>query len=792
VISRNQLAHARVLVEYFQRHHPARPFYLLIVDGVPENVTLGGHVQLLQLSDLPDELVDLACTWDVGDFCAAVKPSLLLLLLERFDEEQVILLDPRMLVFRPLDELCEALAAASMVLVPQILRPLPDPNKRPTDRDILINGAYSDGFLAVRRTEQATAFLRWWQKHLLIGEGIIDREGPVYYPKGMVTARKWLDLVPTLFSEARLLRHASYNVAWWNLHHRLITKDLGAFHVNGLPLATVCFDGFDPLHPEQLTTAAQNRESVVPATPLAELLSRYAVELLSRDYWNVHQLPSDHPYFPNGIFGHLLLRQLYMSLSDGERGLVRESSRGKAGRRFVDWATSGEGGGLSPFLQFVYRRRPDLGAAFPDVEGQDRASFLEWIKNHGARELGFHPALALGNPIESPEPCSDITPHQAARDSREALEALSKATATPVAPLRLPGVPLFSPAELTAFQPPPPRCSIIIPVHGKAALTAQCLDRLLAPPWEKAPYEIIVVDDASPDATARVLAEYGDRIRVVTHGANLGFARTCNDGAAVAAGQYLVFLNNDTIPQPGWLDALVQYHQSHPRVGAVGSKLLYPNGTVQHAGTVILQDRWPRHVYVGFPADHPAVNKSRRFQAVTAASMLMPRRLFETLGGFDTQFVNSYEDVDLCLRLAEKGWEVHYCHESVLYHLESMTRIHRVEEDERNAQTYFRRWGHRIQPDDIQYYFEDGLFRIVRGDGGPRLSLSPYLAVARDPERGRRSNQLIVRRSRQLLDLLRENVELNVRIREAELGVAASDHRNGATEPPTGGKARHD
>jgi hypothetical protein len=230
-----------------------------------------------------------------------------------------------------------------------------------------------------------------------------------------------------------------------------------------------------------------------------------------------------------------------------------------------------------------------------------------------------------------------------------------------------------------------------------------------------------------------------------------------------------VFLNNDTIPQPGWLDALVRYKESHPHVGAVGSKLLYPNDTIQHAGTVILHDRFPRHVYVGFPSHHPAVNKSRRFQAVTAASMLIARSLFESLGGFDTSFVNSYEDVDLCLRLHELGQEGHYCHESVLYHLESVTRAPRVEEDERNARTYFRRWGHRVRPDDVQYYIEDGLLSIDRSDGPPKLVVSPALAIVRGNQAAWRSDQMIVRRSAQMLELLKENVQLNVKIKEAEL-----------------------
>src|SRR5206468_7911834 len=133
------------------------------------------------------------------------------------------------------------------------------------------------------------------------------------------------------------------------------------------------------------------------------------------------------------------------------------------------------------------------------------------------------------------------------------------------------------------------RCSIIIPVFNKCSLTRQCLDTLLAD-RPRAGHEIIVVDDASTDQTASLLSEYGNRISVISHKANAGFAAACNEAAAAAAGEFLVFLNNDTVPQSGWLDELVAYADATPSAAVVGSKLQFPNGTIQHAGVVICQD----------------------------------------------------------------------------------------------------------------------------------------------------------------------------------------------------------
>jgi GT2 family glycosyltransferase len=334
-----------------------------------------------------------------------------------------------------------------------------------------------------------------------------------------------------------------------------------------------------------------------------------------------------------------------------------------------------------------------------------------------------------------------------------------------------------------------PKCSVIIPVYNKASLTGQCLDALLARPPEHVDCEILVVDDVSTDGTPQLLAGYGDRIRVLRHTTNSGFATACNDGAAAASGDYLVFLNNDTIPQAGWLDALARYADGHPRAAVVGSKLLYPDDTIQHAGVIICQDRYPRHLYAGFPADHPAVNKSRRFQIVTAGCALVRRRPFEQVGGFDTAFRNGNEDVDLCLRLGESGYEVHYCHESVLYHLESVSegRFKYVEE---NTRLYRDRWAHRVRPDDVQYYLEDGLLTISYwGEQYPvHLEIAPLLGVVAGGERERQADRLLAERSRRVIELLKDNVRLNLRVREAEFQAAAP--RNGPAPAPGNGTAR--
>lgn len=308
-----------------------------------------------------------------------------------------------------------------------------------------------------------------------------------------------------------------------------------------------------------------------------------------------------------------------------------------------------------------------------------------------------------------------------------------------------------------------PDVSIIVPVYGLAEVTRQCLDQLLGSPPSGCDREIIVVDDASTDHTLAMLSAYGDVVRVIENHENQGFARACNAGAAAAQGRMLVFLNNDTIPMAGWLESLVTYADRHPEAAIIGAKLLYPDGTVQHAGMAFDADREPQHLYRGFPGDHPAVCRSRRFPMVTGACLMIGRAAFEAAGGFDTAFRNGYEDVDLCLRVGAFGREVHYCHESVLIHLESVSDG-RTAADAPNHDLYSRRWKSKVRPDDVVYYQEDGLLRFeYRGRTPMSTTLSPELGVIDDEARRPSTDRILAIRAEQVGELLRETIALRVR-----------------------------
>jgi GT2 family glycosyltransferase len=219
----------------------------------------------------------------------------------------------------------------------------------------------------------------------------------------------------------------------------------------------------------------------------------------------------------------------------------------------------------------------------------------------------------------------------------------------------------------------PVRTSIIIPVHNKAEFTFQAL-RALMREIDFGDTEIIIVNNASTDETKQVLAYLGDLIRVINNQANLGFVDACNQGAAAARGRYLVFLNNDTIILPDWLEHLLTTIEGDDTVGAVGSMLLYPDWRIQEAGAIVWRDGAAFHYGWGKSPEDRRFNFAREVDYCSGASLLVRKDLFDRLGGFDRRYSPAYyEDTDLCFGVRALGYKVVYQPASRLIHYEGAT-----------------------------------------------------------------------------------------------------------------------
>ncbi len=283
--------------------------------------------------------------------------------------------------------------------------------------------------------------------------------------------------------------------------------------------------------------------------------------------------------------------------------------------------------------------------------------------------------------------------------------------------------------------------SIIVVCFNKSELTRECIKSVFRnPPPAGTKLELIVVDNGSTDDTRDVVADLAQQfpeIIYVHNATNMMFSMGNNIGAARSNGKYLVFLNNDTLVTPGWLEHLHQKISSAENVGIVGPKLLYPDDTIQCAGMVFNRhSSMPYHIYRGFHKNDACVNKSRQYKALTGACMMMRAKEFFDIDGFDPNFVNGCEDIDLCLRFAQQvGKEICYVSESEIYHFEGKTEG-RGKNIAYNRELLLLRWG-KIPADDKQYFAEDGFEADTyekRGseDHGPLAAYSPILKPLSD------------------------------------------------------------
>jgi len=248
-----------------------------------------------------------------------------------------------------------------------------------------------------------------------------------------------------------------------------------------------------------------------------------------------------------------------------------------------------------------------------------------------------------------------------------------------------------------------PLISIIIPTRDRVELLKRCLESIEAKTTYRH-FEIIVLDNQSeaPD-TLTYLAGLPHMVVPIRGPFNYSYLN--NVGAAHARGEFLLFLNNDIeVITEEWLEALLE-HAQRKEVGAVGAKLLYPNGTIQHAGVGLGHGGVAGHAFWYLPADDPGyfdlAQVVRNCSAVTGACMMMRTSVFAAVGGFDENIRVVFNDVDLCLRVREKGYLVVYTPYAVLYHLESATRnsLHPATDEE-----YVRkRWGRVIAAGDPYY-----------------------------------------------------------------------------------------
>jgi O-antigen biosynthesis protein len=271
-------------------------------------------------------------------------------------------------------------------------------------------------------------------------------------------------------------------------------------------------------------------------------------------------------------------------------------------------------------------------------------------------------------------------------------------------------------SRVTDAPPQWPEVAVVIPTRDKAELLAECVGGL-RDKTDYPSFQTVVVDNGSTAADAvallgRIAGE--PRTTVLQRSGPFNFSKLSNDGARATTSRVLVFLNNDVaVLDRGWLKAMVRW-AIKPDIGVVGAKLLFPNGLIQHAGVVLGFGGIAGHIYRRLPRDHRGylaqLTVPHEVAAVTGACIAVERSKYEAVGGFDAKNLPvDLNDIDFCLRIAERGWTNIWTPEATLIHHQSATRGIDPDPFElyRKERAYFvQRWSHVIRDDP---YFHPAL-----------------------------------------------------------------------------------
>jgi hypothetical protein len=324
IVSRNYLAQAFVLGDSAKKYHPDSDFIIFLMDDTKHEFEQ--VIQQCGFSVLYPEHVaikdykKLVFKYSIVEACTAVKPSVMLHLLER-GADKVIYLDPDIMCFRPLREVIDALDRNAIVITPHSLSPKTN-DAVLSDNLFLIYGAYNLGFLGLSSGAEAQELLRWWEK-MLSRDCIIDTLS------GLFVDQKWFDLVPAYFEGVYVLRSLVYNIAYWNIHERTLCRDGDNYKVvqSGEPVAFVHFSRVDVHEPGRISKYIPAMSDYANKSDLVDIFALYAKKLQLKGYERYSKIPYAYSTFANGEMISVLERQLYLAYFDefmGDPFLVGE------------------------------------------------------------------------------------------------------------------------------------------------------------------------------------------------------------------------------------------------------------------------------------------------------------------------------------------------------------------------------------------------------------------------------------------------------------------------------------
>ncbi len=308
IVAKNYLPMARVLAESWNQFHPDSPFFVLFLDNpdgffAPEAESF----ESVYTSDLDiPNLQGFLFKYTVLEASTAVKPYLLSYLFREYGIHKLLYIDPDILIFNSLSNLSDYLESSDILLTPHLLEPIPNDGRRQTEHDILKSGTFNLGFIGLRNGIESERLLRWWSDKLY-HHCIVSIE------QNLFVDQRWMDFAPSLFNGVRIIREPGYNIAYWNLHERVVTLDDGV-KVNGSePVYFVHFSGFDADKP-WIVSKHQDRFGMTDIGELQKLYLRYRDLLMDQGWEEAKRWTYGLDFFASGVRIPSSARRYYWSL----------------------------------------------------------------------------------------------------------------------------------------------------------------------------------------------------------------------------------------------------------------------------------------------------------------------------------------------------------------------------------------------------------------------------------------------------------------------------------------------
>ena len=389
IVSRNYLAYALTLMQSVAAQYPASKRYLCLADERADDPALDTDLfETVTIDQLGLPNFDaFVFRYDIMELNTAVKPYMFEWLRMRSPTAGLVYLDPDIYLLRPLEDVAQAFETGKLaVLTPHLNAPLPDDGRFPTELSLMRTGVYNCGFVAINAAHpQSAALIEWWSRKLEF-DCFVDLEA------GLFTDQKWMDMAPALFPDVAILRHDGYNVAYWNLVSRPVTRDPDeAYWANGAPLVFAHFSGVNLGEPD-IYSKHQNRFDVAGIGGLRPLYDEYLGKL--RENGHLHHATKPYAYgrFADGEKIVPALRRAYHRhfdvCCDQPEPHPLQMDRAQFNESCPELPDI-PGLPVSQVMYEVWKMRDDLRDGFNLRTHEGREGYIKWFVSTAAAEMGL-------------------------------------------------------------------------------------------------------------------------------------------------------------------------------------------------------------------------------------------------------------------------------------------------------------------------------------------------------------------------------------------------------------------